>query len=132
VDGSRRQLAGLKGLRAKSIYQYKLLVRLCESGFYLAQEFYHYNPAKLPTPAQWVTVRRMRVKDAVNNVFWLTLDPFADADNRRVLTPYSDAMKALLRNGYKAKKRLSGHDISTRKPNFEHPSFVPQLSRLLC
>jgi hypothetical protein len=81
VDGSRRQLAGLQGLRAKSIYQYKLLVRLCESGFYLAQEFYHYNPAKLPTPAQWVTVRRMRVKDAVNNVFWLTLDPFADADN---------------------------------------------------
>jgi DNA modification methylase len=97
----------------KSIYQYKLLVRLCESGFYLAQEFYHYNPAKLPTPAEWVTVRRLRVKDAVNNVFWLTLDPFADADNRRVLTEYSDSMKALLKNGYKAKLRPSGHNIST-------------------
>jgi site-specific DNA-methyltransferase (cytosine-N4-specific) len=104
--------AWLKGLPAKSIYQYKLLVRLCESGYYLAQEFYHYNPAKLPTPAEWVTVRRMRVKDAVNNVFWLTLDPFADADNRRVLAPYSESMKTLLRNGYKAALRPSGHDIS--------------------
>jgi DNA modification methylase len=105
--------AWIKGLPAKSIYQYKLLVKLCESGFYLAQEFYHYNPAKLPTPAEWVTVRRIRVKDAVNNVFWLTLDPFADADNRRVLTEYSDSMKALLKNGYKAKMRPSGHNIST-------------------
>ncbi len=104
--------AWLKGLPAKSIYQYKLLVKLCESGFYLAQEFYHYNPAKLPTPAEWVTVRRLRVKDAVNNVFWLTLDPFADADNRRVLTEYSDSMKALIKNGYKAKRRPSGHEIS--------------------
>ena len=43
--------AWIKGFPAKSIYQYKLLVRLCESGFYLAQEFYHFNPAKLPTPA---------------------------------------------------------------------------------
>jgi DNA modification methylase len=105
--------AWIKGVPAKSIYQYKLLVTLCESGFYLAQEFYHYNPAKLPTPAEWVTVRRLRVKDAVNNVFWLTLDPFADADNRRVLTEYSDSMKALLKNGYKAKLRPSGHNIST-------------------
>jgi DNA modification methylase len=105
--------AWIKGLPVKSIYQYKLLVTLCERGFYLAQEFYHYNPAKLPTPAEWVTVRRLRVKDAVNNVFWLTLDPFADADNRRILTEYSDSMKTLLRKGYKAKKRPSGHDIST-------------------
>lgn len=58
-------------------------------------------------------MRRLRVKDAVNNVFWLTLDPFADADNRRVLTEYSDSMKALLKNGYKAKLRPSGHNIST-------------------
>jgi len=90
-----------------------LLVTLCESGLYLAQEFYHYNPAKLPTPAEWVTIRRLRVKDAVNNVFWLTLDPFADADNRRVLTEYSESMKTLLKNGYKAALRPSGHDIST-------------------
>jgi DNA modification methylase len=104
----------IKGIPAKSTYHLKLLLQVCESGFYLAQEFYHYNPARLPTPAEWVTIRRLRVKDAVNNVWWLVQDPFADADNRRVLREYSDSMKALLRNGYKAKLRPSGHDISTK------------------
>lgn len=104
----------LKGLPVKSIYQYKLLVTLCESGFYLAQDFYHYNPARLPSPAEWVTVRRIRVKDAMNNVWWLTLEPFADADNRRILTPYSDSMKSLLKNGYKPGLRPSGHNVSDK------------------
>jgi site-specific DNA-methyltransferase (cytosine-N4-specific) len=104
----------IKGLPVKSIYQYKLLVKLCESGFYLAQDFYHYNPARLPTPAEWVAIRRLRLKDAVNNVWWLTLDPFADADNRRVLAPYSKSMKSLLKNGYKPALRPSGHDISNK------------------
>jgi len=102
----------IKGLPVKSTYHFKLLLRLCESGFYLAQDFYHYNPAKLPTPAEWVNVRRLRVKDAVNNVFWLTRDPFVEADNRRVLEPYSDSMNDLLKNGYVPKLRPSGHDIS--------------------
>ncbi len=106
--------AWIKGLPVKSIYQFKLLVRLCESGFYLAQDFYHYNPARLPTPAEWVTIRRLRVKDAMNNVWWLTLDPFADADNRRVPAPYSESMKSLLKNGYKAGLRPSGHNISEK------------------
>ncbi|MBI1762816.1 MAG: restriction endonuclease [Acidobacteria bacterium] len=104
----------IKGLPAKSIYQFKLLVKLCESGFYLAQDFYHYNPARLPSPAEWVTVRRMRVKDAMNSVWWLTLDPFVDADNRRVLVPYSESMKTLLEKGYKPGLRPSGHDISDK------------------
>lgn len=104
----------IKGLPVKSTYHFKLLLRLCESGFYLAQDFYHYNPAKLPTPAEWVTVRRLRVKDAVNNVFWLTRDPFVEADNRQVIVKYSDAMTDLLKNGYKPKLRPSGHDISDK------------------
>ena len=104
----------IKGLPVKSTYHFKLLLRLCERGFYLAQDFYHYNPAKLPTPAEWVTIRRLRVKDAVNNVFWLTRDPFVEADNRKVLSPYSDSMHDLLKNGYKPKVRPSGHDISDK------------------
>jgi hypothetical protein len=37
---------------------------LCrEYGFHLCQEHYWWNPAKLPTPAEWVNVRRVRVKD---------------------------------------------------------------------
>jgi site-specific DNA-methyltransferase (cytosine-N4-specific) len=102
-----------KGQPTRSLYHFKLLIMLCEDiGFHLAQEFFWWNPSKLPTPAEWVTVRRIRVKDAINCVWWLSASPYPKASNRRVLQPYSDSMKDLLKNGYKAKKRPSGHDIS--------------------
>lgn len=101
------------GQPTRSLYHFKLLVMLCEEfGFHLAQEFFWWNPSKLPSPAEWVTVRRIRVKDAVNCVWWLSPTPWPKASNRRVLTPYSDSMKGLLQDGYVAKKRPSGHDIS--------------------
>jgi site-specific DNA-methyltransferase (cytosine-N4-specific) len=103
------------GFPARSIYQFELLVRLVkEAGLVLAQEFYHYNPARLPAPAEWVNVRRLRVKDSVNVVWWLAKSPHPKADNRKVLRPYSDSMQSLLKNGYKAKLRPSGHDISEK------------------
>ena len=95
------------------MYQYELLLRLADR-FYLAQEFFWHNPAKLPSPAEWVTVRRIRVTDAVNTVWWMSKGPFPKADNRQVLRPYSESMKNLLKNGYKAKERPSGWDISTK------------------
>ena len=73
-----------------------------------------WNPSKLPTPAEWVTVRRVRVKDAINTVWWLSKTPWPKASNRRVLQPYSPSMEELLTKGYKAKKRPSGHDISEK------------------
>lgn len=114
----------IPGIPARSVYQYELLLKLCKSGFYLAQDFYHYNPAKLPTPAEWVTVRRIRVKDAMNNVWWFVKEPFVDSDNRRVLREYSDSMKSLLKTGYKAKMRPSGHDISN-KFNIDRGGAIP-------
>jgi site-specific DNA-methyltransferase (cytosine-N4-specific) len=107
--------AYIPGYPVRSIYQYELLVKLCrEQNFFLAQEFYHYNPSRLPTPAEWVTVRRIRVKDSVNVVWWLSKTEFPKATNRNVLKPYSDSMKSLIKNGYKAKLRPSGHDISDK------------------
>ena len=105
--------AWISGQPTRSLYHFKLLLMLCEEfGFHLAQEFYWWNPSKLPSPAEWVNVRRIRVKDAVNTVWWLSLSPWPKASNRRVLQPYSSSMKDLLEKGYKAKKRPSGHDIS--------------------
>ncbi|MGH9941736.1 MAG: DNA-methyltransferase [Pyrinomonadaceae bacterium] len=107
--------AYLPGAPARSLYQFEVLLRLCKDlDFILAQEFYHYNPSRLPAPAEWVNVRRCRVKDSVNVVWWLAKTEFPKADNRKVLREYSASMKSLLRNGYKAKKRPSGHDISTK------------------
>lgn len=107
--------AWIPGQPTRSLYHYELLIMLCRQvGFHLAQEFFWWNPSKLPTPAEWVTVRRIRAKDAVNCVWWLSPTPWPKASNRRVLAPYSDAMIGLLKNGYKAKLRPSGHDISEK------------------
>ncbi len=106
--------AYIPGYPVRTIYQYELLIKLCkETGFFLAQEFFHYNPARLPAPTEWVNVRRIRVKDSVNVVWWLSKTTSPKADNRKVLNPYGESMKQLLKNGYKAKLRPSGHDIST-------------------
>ncbi len=107
--------AWISGQPTRSLYHYELVIMLCRKcGFHLAQEFFWWNPAKLPTPAEWVTVRRIRVKDAVNCVWWLSPTPWPKASNRRVLVPYSDSMRDLLKNGYRAKLRPSGHDISEK------------------
>ena len=101
-----------KGLPTRSIYQYKLLVELIETlGFHLAQEFYWYNPAKLPMPAEWVTVRRIRVKDAVEHVWWLSKTPYPKANNRQVLKSYSEDMLRLNQRGVRTTVRPSGHNI---------------------
>jgi DNA modification methylase len=103
------------GQPTRSLYHYELLVMLCrEIGFHLAQDLFWWSPSKLPSPAEWVNIRRVRLKDAVNCIWWLSPTPWPKASNRRVLAPYSDAMKGLLKNGYRAMLRPSGHDISEK------------------
>ncbi|MBY0521945.1 MAG: site-specific DNA-methyltransferase [Gemmataceae bacterium] len=103
------------GMGTRSLFQYELVIRLAKL-FHLAQEFYWYNPSKLPTPAEWVTIRRTRVKDAVTTLWWLSKTENPQADNRRVLKPYSPSMKRLLKNGYDRAMRPSQHDIG---PHFQ-------------
>jgi DNA modification methylase len=120
--------AWIPGQPTRSLYHFELAITLCRDiGFYLAQEFYWWNPSKLPSPAEWVTVRRIRVKDAVNVVWWLSISPWPKASNKRVLAPYSDAMKGLLKNGYRAKLRPSGHDISEKFSRDNGAAIPPNL-----
>jgi site-specific DNA-methyltransferase (cytosine-N4-specific) len=119
------------GTPTRSLYHFDLLIMLCrEFGFHLCQEHYWWNPAKLPTPAEWVNVRRVRVKDAVNCIWWLSPTPWPKANNRRVLAPYSDSMLDLLENGYDAKLRPSGHDISEKFGKNNGGSVPPNLLAL--
>lgn len=121
----------IPGHPIRSIYQYELLIRLVkECGFYLAQEFFHYNPARLPAPAEWVNVKRVRVKDSVNVVWWLSKSEMPKADNRKVLRPYSKAMKSLLEKGYKAKMRPSGHNITGKFKKDNEGSIPPNVLEL--
>jgi DNA modification methylase len=81
---------------------------------HLCQEFIYYNTAKLPTPAQWVTVRRSRVKDAFTRLWWMSPSTEPDANNTRVLVPYSADMRKLLDTGkYNAGLRPSEHQIGS-------------------
>lgn len=123
--------AWISGQPTRSLYHYELLIMLCkEFGFHLAQEFFWWNPARLPTPAEWVTVRRIRVKDAVNCIWWLSPTPWPKASNRRVLQPYSDSMKTLLAKGYRPMLRPSGHDISDCFGTHNAASIPPNLLAL--
>jgi DNA methylase len=98
------------GQPTRSIYHFELLVRLVkDAGFHLAEEFFWFNRARMPSPAEWVNVQRIRVKDAVTPIWWLSLSPRPHANNRNVLRPYSSDMHRLLAKGYNRGKRPSGH-----------------------
>ena len=106
--------AWIHGSPTRSIYHFELLVALVRDlGFHLAEEFYWFNRAKLPTPAQWVTIERIRVKDAVNPIWWLSKTERPNASNLRVLKPYSDQHRKLIAGAaYNLGVRPSGHVIS--------------------
>lgn len=120
-----------KGLPTRSLYQHHLLIALHEKvGLHLAQDFYWYNPGALPAPAEWVNVRRIRVKCAVNQVWWLSKTPWPHANNREVLKQYSGDMQRLLVRGYRAKTRPSGHNITTKFSKNHGGAIPPNLIEL--
>lgn len=83
-----------------------------ENDLHLCQEFIWNNPSRLPTPAQWVSVDRVRVKDGFTRLWWLSVSESPKANNRNVLQSYSTSMKRLLRRqAYNAGKRPSEHNI---------------------
>ncbi len=118
--------AWMPGQPTRSIYTYKLLIALVEQvGLHLAQEFFWYNPAKMPVPAEWVTVRRIRVKDAVEFVWWFSKSPWPKANNRNILRPYSKDMERLRKKGIKRTKRPGGYVINEGFANGDAGGAIP-------
>lgn len=105
-----------KGRPVRSLYSFRVLLDFCDNlGYRLAEEFYWFNPAKLPSPIEWVNKKKIRAKDAVNTVWWLSKSDAPKANVRNVLAAYSERMQTLLKDPekfYQPKKRPSGHDIS--------------------
>lgn len=92
-----------------------LLAFLKTGGLRLCQQFVCHNPARLPTPAQWVNVERIRVKDSYTHVWWMAPTAKPKADNRRVLKKYSSSMLKLLETRkYNAGPRPSEHNIGAK------------------
>jgi site-specific DNA-methyltransferase (cytosine-N4-specific) len=101
-----------KGAPTRSLYHFRLLLALVDQiGFSLAQECFWYNPAKMPAPAEWVTVRRIRVRDSVEYVWWLSKTPHPKASNLNVLREYSADMIRLNKRNLRETIRPSGHVI---------------------
>lgn len=105
-----------KGVPTRSLYNFRVPIKFCDDlGYHLAEDFYWYNPAKLPSPIEWVNKRKIRAKDSVNTVWWFSRSREPKANVAKVLTEYSDRMKKLLSDPaafYQPGKRPSGHDIS--------------------
>jgi len=101
-----------RGTPTRSLVHLELPLRMCrEWGWHLAQECFWYSPTKLPMPAEWVTVRRLRLKDATELVYWFSKTPWPKADTRRVLQPYSEAMRDLISTGRRLRRSPSGHVV---------------------
>ncbi len=96
-----------------------------KAGLRLCQEFVCYNPARLPSPAQWVTINRIRTIDSFTHIWWMSNSDYPKADNQNVLRPYSKSMKKLLRTqSYNAGKRPSEHVISEKSFLTEHKGSI--------
>ena len=116
------------GSPTRSLYHFRLLLHLCDDiGFNLCQEFFWYNPAKMPAPAEWVNVRRIRVKDSVEYIYWLGKSKNPKACNKKVLQPYSKDMLRLIKRGVAATRRPSGHIIKKSFADHKGGSIPPNL-----
>lgn len=85
------------------------------AGLRLCQQFICHNPSRLPSPAQWVTVNRIRLTDSFTHLWWMSKTDYPKADNSKVLRPYSRSMKNLLeRQSYNSGERPSQHKIGEK------------------
>lgn len=105
--------AWMPGQPTMSTHVLEAFLRFLKKGdLHLCQEFIWYNPARLPSPIQWVNKERSRVKDAFTRIWWMSPSPRPKADNRKVLREYSPSMKRLIETGkYNAGSRPSEHHI---------------------
>lgn len=108
------------------------LAQSSDNDLRLIQEFICYNPSRLPSPAQWVTVNRIRTIDSYTHVWWLAKSDYPKADNKKVVRPYSKSMRSLLdRQSFNAGVRPSGHNIGrTGFLNHHQGSIMPNLLEL--
>ena len=103
--------AWTKGSPTVSMYQERAMIALQDRlGLHLCQKLMWRNPSAMPVPSNWVGVERIRLKNAVEMLWWLSPSERPHADNRAILDPYSDRMRSLIAaGGSKRAKRPSGH-----------------------
>lgn len=119
--------AWMPGRPVMSVHVMKAFLRFLEKAdLHLCQEFIWYNPARLPSPIEWVNKERSRVKDAFTRVWWMSPNERPKADNRNVLREYSPSMKRLIKSGkYNAGLRPSAHNIGAESFKTDNKGAIP-------
>ena len=125
--------AWMKGRPVMSFLPLKALLAFAEQGdLSLCQQFVWNNTARLPSPAQWVNVERIRVKDAFTHIWWMAPSDRPKADNRNVLKKYSKSMQRLLEfQDYNPGARPSEHNIGKTSFLKDNGGAIPSMSLLL-
>lgn len=104
--------AWVPGAPAESSYIERLVVKLEDDlGMNLIQRLYWHNPSKLPAPLSWLGIRRIRVKQSIEPILWMSPNRDAKGNNRHVLTPYTaGGLRAISRKqNERANPRPSGY-----------------------
>lgn len=116
-----------QGLPAMSTLGLRALLKFQEdNNLHLCQEIICHNPARLPSPAQWVNIERIRLKDSFTRLWWLSPSSRPKANNRNVLQAYSEAMRKLLRTKkYNSGGRPSQHNIGKSSFTRDHGGSIP-------
>lgn len=116
-----------KGQPTMSTLPLKTLLSIAEiDDISLCQQFIWENSARLPGPATWVNRERIRLKDSHTNIWWFSPTPFPKADNRKVLTEYSPAMKRLIKTGkYNPGRRPSQHVVGADTFKVDNQGAIP-------
>lgn len=119
--------AWMPGEPVMSTHVIEAFLRFLKKGkLHLCQEFIWYNPARLPSPIQWVNRERIRVKDAFTRIWWMSPSTRPKADNRRVLREYSASMKRLIETGkYNSGPRPSQHHIGAESFKLNNNGAIP-------
>lgn len=114
-----------KGEPTYSLYAFRTLIMLVDDlGYKLAQPFCWYNQSKLPVPIEYVNKKKIRCKNAIDMVWWMSKTSNPKSDVTKVLNPYSKSMKKLFKNPEKfyrldlpKEKRLTTHTNSWTNNN---------------
>lgn len=108
--------AWVKGSPVMSTLPLETLIEISKStDLKICQQFVWHNPGKLPGPATWVNVKRERITDSYTHIWWYSKTEHPKANNKKVLTPYTDAMLRLIKTKkYNSGERPSGHKISEK------------------
>jgi site-specific DNA-methyltransferase (cytosine-N4-specific) len=119
--------AWMPGEPVMSTHVLEAFLRFLKKGdLHLCQEFIWYNPARLPSPVEWVNRERVRVKDAFTRIWWMSPTTRPKADNRKVLREYSSSMKKLIERGnYNAGSRPCEHVIGAESFKTDNGGAIP-------